>query len=540
MNFLQLMEGPELVLAQDDAGWRRLEGGNGRWQDAEVSVEALPSAGQMPVRITAGKNPLRRVALRFVQPIGSGARLLGDHWERGYGDMEWMGIRADRALPWYFLASDGNVTHGYGVKTGPNAFCCWLVDTTCVTLLIDVRNGGEGVLLDGRTLEAACVVVRQGEPGEDPFAVAQQFCQMMCDKPRLPDAPVYGGNNWYYAYGISSEGQILRDSDLMARLAGAQENRPFMLIDDGWQSHWSHWGESDDAPWVSDPKTFPDMARLAERMQDAGVRPGMWFRPLLTTRYSPKEWLLHNGRQDGGTGGYILDPSRPEVLQEVTGYARRYTQWGYQLLKHDFSTYDILGRWGNQFGYEITDSGWHFADRSKTTAEIILALYRAIRLGVQDALLIGCNTVSHLSAGLFELQRTGDDTSGTQWERTRRMGVNTLAFRMPQHKAFYDVDADCVGITSQVPWRFTEKWLSLLANSGTPLFVSADPKAMGQQQCDAVAQAFRLAAERQECSRPLDWMDTATPSLWMEHGKVAKYDWSDDRGIEVCAGYGKI
>ena len=37
--------------------------------------------------------------------------------------------------------------------------------------------------------------------------------------------------------------------------------------------------------------------------------------------------------------------------------------------------------------------------------------------------------------------RTGDDTSGRIWERTRRMGVNTLAFRLPQHNAFYHIDA---------------------------------------------------------------------------------------------------
>ena len=44
-------------------------------------------------------------------------------------------------------------------------------------------------------------------------------------------------------------------------------------------------------------------------------------------------------------------------------------------------------------------------------------------------------------------------TSGVEWERTRNMGVNTLAFRLPQHRAFFDMDADCVGITGKIDWN---------------------------------------------------------------------------------------
>ena len=57
------------------------------------------------------------------------------------------------------------------------------------------------------------------------------------------------------------------------------------------------------------------------------------------------------------------------------------------------------------------------------------------RLDVPQAL-------SHLAAGLVELQRTGDDTSGRDWARTKKMGVNTLAYRMPQNRAFYIDDPD--------------------------------------------------------------------------------------------------
>ena len=107
----------------------------------------------------------------------------------------------------------------------------------------------------------------------------------------------------------------------------------------------------------------------------------------------------------------------------------------------------------------------------------------AIRTGAGDGIyLIGCNTMSHLSAGVFEMCRIGDDTSGRDWDRTRKMGVNTLAFRLPQHNRFYAVDGDCVGLTTDISWERNRQWLRLLAGSGAPLFVSAQPEAMGAEQ----------------------------------------------------------
>jgi len=121
----------------------------------------------------------------------------------------------------------------------------------------------------------------------------------------------------------------------------------------------------------------------------------------------------------------------------------------------------------------ITRGGWSFADRSRTSAEIVVDFYRAIREAAGDAVVIGCNTFSHLCAGLVEVTRTGDDTSGRYWDRTRKMGVNTLAFRIMQNRAFYMADADCIGITDAVPWEQNRVWLKALSRSGSPLFMSS-------------------------------------------------------------------
>jgi alpha-galactosidase len=138
---------------------------------------------------------------------------------------------------------------------------------------------------------------------------------------------------------------------------------------------------------------------------------------------------------------------------------------------------------------------------------------------------IGCNTVSHLSAGHFEMCRIGDDTSGTDWSRTRKMGVNTLAFRAAQHGAFYVADADCVGVTTAQPWALNRQWLDVLSRSGTMLFVSLAPDALGADQRRDLKDALARAAVPQPLGEPLDWQQSVYPTRWKLMGRDVTYDW---------------
>jgi alpha-galactosidase len=499
------LEGETVALARD----------GGRWTGKGVAVEATPRDGSVPVSIESAA-PLMRVRLRWKARVPERWRILNDQWERSYGDLEWRGMNGERVLPWMFLAHDGAATHGYGVETGARTFAFWQVDTDGVSLWLDARNGGGGSALGGRALQAATVRAHRGAAGESAFAAARKFCAVLCAKPRLAGPAVYGGNNWYYAYGRNcSAADIERDSELMAELAPGGANRPFMVIDDGWSP------VNTAGPWDRGNARFPDMAALAASMKKRGARPGIWLRPLLTSEKVPDAWKLR---------GKALDPTVPEVAELVRKDVRRLVDWGYELIKHDYTSFDLTGRWGSAMGAEITDRGWHFADRSKTTAEVVLDLYRGIREAAGEALVIGCNTFGHLAAGLVELQRTGDDTSGREFHRTRRMGVNTLAFRAPQHRTFFDLDADCAPITPQVPWEMSARWLDLVARSGTALFVSPDPKALNADVKAALKKAFAEASVRREVAEPLDWMETVTPARWKIAGKTVEYDWFGDEG----------
>lgn len=107
------------------------------------------------------------------------------------------------------------------------------------------------------------------------------------------------------------------------------------------------------------------------------------------------------------------------------------------------------------------------------------------------------------------------------------MGVNTLAFRGAQHDAFYVADADCVGVTAAIPWALNRRWLDLLARSGTMLFVSLAPDALGEAERRDLRAALALAARRQPLGEPLDWQRTAWPSRWRLIGREVTYDWMD-------------
>jgi alpha-galactosidase len=451
-------------------------------------------------------------------------KYLGDAWERAYGDLEWKPLDSGRVMPWYFLATNGKLTHGYGVMTGPAALCHWTADGTGITLHADVRCGGAGVQLGQRKLEVCTVLCRRGREGETPFAAAQAFCRQMCPKPRLPAEPVYGFNDWYCSYGHDTAEEFFKNTAYVVSLAPKRHNRPFAVVDDGWQISRDKGGTNGPGPWNRTNPKFSSaltMAEFVRQVRALGARPGVWVRPLQASPDQPRPWLLARDR-------HVLDPSVPEVREYIRQTMRRLHEWGFELIKHDYTTEEITGRWGFDMHGEMIADGWAFADRGHTTAEIIRQLYLDIRQAAgKDTVIIGCNTIGHLAAGIFELQRIGDDTSGQEWARTRKMGVNCLAFRAPQHGTFFAVDADCAGQvrTDSVPWEKNRQWLDLLARSGTPLFVSFPRESVRPEQEQALRAALAAAAGRQPLGEPLDWLETRTPEHWRLNGEAVTFSW---------------
>ena len=520
-HFATIIREPDLVRAfgPREAEIHLVRGPNEVWSGNGTTVEVGLHPGTVAVSLTG--HGASWIQLRWRCDLRSVKLFLGDDWERSYADLQWQSEAPNRVMPWYFMAHDGQTTHGYGVRTGPGAMCFWTADSEGISLWADIRSGGVSVELGDRKLLVAEIICRAGKSGESPFAATQAFCKQMCEAPRLPDKPVYGTNDWNYAYGNNSAELIAGVSGLISDLSSDNDNRPYSVIDEGWAMGPFN-GNFGHGPWVGNPR-FGDMGTFAHRLKGMGVRPGIWFRPLTPLPDSPDSWRLSRDTK-------YLDPTIPDVKEHIASHFHRFVEWGYEMIKHDFTTWDLTGQWGFQMKPSPTRDGWQLHDRSKTNAEVITDLYRTIRSAAGDARLIGCNTVSHLSAGFHEVQRTGDDTSGRSWNRNRRMGVNTLAFRAPHHRAFYEVDPDIVAITQAVPWTLVEQWLRLVSESGTALFVAVEPSIVEPKHREALKKALAIAAKTQVVGEPLDWMSSMCPRRWKLLGKTAEFAWMGDSG----------
>lgn len=525
-----LVQLPMKVLVRLDDGLHELRPNGARqtWSYQEVAVELRYEQDVLRVQVRAPGQALHAVQLQWRYAAPAGATVLGDAWERTYGDVAFRPSTFDRKLPWYFVQHEPRTTTCFGVKTRCNTLCYWQVGAGAMQLTLNTESGGVGVQLGNRTLHAATVVATQRQGQEDAFATARRFCGLLCPTPRLPQKPVYGINDWYFAYGNNSAPLILEHTAMLAKLATNTDNRPFSVIDAGWATYAP--ALPGDGGWQDDftrsNQKFGDMSQLAGQITQLGMRPGLWTRPLCAAHDTARNRLLPAipGRDDPRKP--VLDPTIPENLAHVEHLFRTYQAWQYELVKHDFTTYDLLGRWGFEMTDRLTPAGWRFSDNTRTTAEIINQLYQTIRQAAGPTYLIGCNTVSHLSAGVFELCRTGDDTSGQEWDRTRKMGVNTLGFRLVQHNRFYAADGDCVGLTTKIPWAKNKQWLRLLAESGSPLFISAQKEALGTEQQEAIRRSFAQAATVQPVGEPLDWLTNPWPAQWRLDGNVTTFEWT--------------
>lgn len=497
----------------------------------DINVNLNQDNEHLAIFLTAQTSKVKWIKLRWNNlSWDKNIRFLGDAWERGYGDMEWKGMNPNRFMPWYFCAKSEAKSVCYGVKVRPSAMCFWQVDSLGMTLFLDVRCGGSGVNLKGRVIKLADVIACEMRDCTS-FEAMQEFCGQMCEDPILPKYPVYGSNNWYYAYGKSSESEILADCDYILNLTKDIENKPYMVIDDCWQEH-HRLNEYNGGPWTKGNEKFPDMKALADKLVQKGVRPGIWVRLLLNEDENIKnEWRLsHNN---------CIDPTNPEALNYIKEDIKRICNWGYTLIKHDFSTFDLFGKWGFQMSPLVTDDGWHFYDDSLTSAEVVKLLYKAILDASVEAsngetLILGCNTIGHLGAGYMHINRTGDDTSGVDWERTRFMGVNTLAFRLPQHGKFYEIDADCVGIDGGISWSMNKQWADVLAKSGTPLFISVRPNILDETEKQELHEILKVASKQEHHVIPVDWEETTCPEHWQDkdHNIDCKYQWFEEAGLK--------
>src|SRR4051794_39635933 len=153
------------------------------YKDIVVSLQSLND--KVSIDIQSPSLSLKEVKLSWKHNTTNTAKILGDHWERTYGDVSWQNINPSKKLPWYCIVHDDNNTTCFGVKTGCNTICYWQITNDKLQLTLHTRTGGDGLQLKNRTLHAADIVTTQNESNENAFATVRRFCKQMCDHPRL-------------------------------------------------------------------------------------------------------------------------------------------------------------------------------------------------------------------------------------------------------------------------------------------------------------------------------------------------------------------
>ena len=512
-------EGAKIVLLRDGAKWS----GGGVELEFAADGRLFLASPQRPVSTIDVMFDLGYAYDEYV-------RVYRDAWERTCGSSGWYPVVAwNSDHPWYMLVNHDGVTDGIGVAVQPNAFAAWRPRKTGTRLHLDVRAGADGVRLGSRRLEVCRIVTRKGETGESPFAAARAFAKVMCPNGRLPAEPVYGYNDWYCAYGDNTATNFLKDAAYVSECAKGLKVRPYVVMDDGWQQmsppeikRRTGRFESGRGPWRDSSAAFGmPMKDFTAAIAALGAKPGLWYRPF-------RAW---DGTPDGQTvigRKEYFDPSLPEMADRIRADIARFREWGMKLVKIDYLAYDVVQVWQGAMRETplMRPPKWHRTDR--TAAEVIRSLYAVMREAAGDEMvIIGCNAFNHFAAGLFELQRTGDDTSGSDWSRTELNGVNTLAMRMHQDGVFFRVDADCAGLVSRgsVEWAKNRQWIDLLGRSGTPVFISWFRDLADDEVRRTIALAFRRSAEGCESAEPVDWTATRTPKVWKFNGVEKTYDW---------------
>lgn len=523
MDWMTILRQPDRVMGATESSPLRFEEAQAA---CPVEWNYAPAPGGWKVTVYPGKEPVKYLKLRWHGDFSRVDSVLGDEWGRisaTHTPMEWRSVMPFRPLPWYFLARQGDSTGCYGVKTGCDCFAFFQLDSHGITLFLNLMSGGRGTDLR-EPLDACIVTQTESLGGETVFQTAQRFMGMLCDKPVLPRGSIFGVNNWYWAYGNISRESVRQETDYLLEMTDGVTQRPCMIIDDGWQCcrtprpHYYIGGPFDRAN-----SRFGDMEAVAGEICQKGARPGLWFRPLLTLGDLPPEAQLREY-----ANGMVMDPSHPYTLERVQQDTARIRNWGFEVIKHDFSTNDALA--ADPFAVKnhmttLCTDGKGFYDNTKTTATILKNLYKAIQAGAGDGDVIGCSTIGHLSAGIHSIQRVGTDTSGHSFEWTVRNGVHSF-MRLPMNDRFFRMDPDCAAFTAMVDAKQNLQFLELCAITGVTTLASVKPGSLTEWEMGEINRIYRLADRQIPPYGISDYSRTAIPEQFSDGENTRQFDWT--------------
>ena len=121
-SFIDLLRQPDSILFQYEDSDIRFEEPVSR-EEQSSRIDYIVENGAGKVILYPADKAVKRVKLRWRGDMSDVLMVMGDDYDRGMGNIKWIGLTPERQMPWYFHAFDGERLNCFGVKTGANAFC---------------------------------------------------------------------------------------------------------------------------------------------------------------------------------------------------------------------------------------------------------------------------------------------------------------------------------------------------------------------------------------------------------------------------------
>jgi alpha-galactosidase len=354
--------------------------------------------------------------------------------------------------------------------------------------------------------------------------------------------PATGWLSWYYYYGKVSEDDILDNVRGLQELNQIQPE--YVVIDSGW------FLETGFGDWEANSK-FPDgMKSLANKISEAGYKPGLWFSPLLAdagsilVREHP-DWLLMKdgvpvaGMNPNGSDvlelheknniKFVLDLTNPEVLEYLRILFHRVVhEWGFRYIKLDFLVRSLF-----------TDQGNHSSlDRDQiyyphvTTVEAYRNAMKVIREAAgKECYILGCAAPLFASMGdLIDANRMTPDITRrnyvpdsirpTAWELVKICSKTMAARYFLNGRAGFN-DPDVLVIRGHEPEGISDDykptldevraWAGVVALSGGLLFYNDKLTVLEEERKPILNQLFPVGPS---AAVPIDFFNTDAPEIW--------------------------
>src|ERR1700744_4826836 len=107
-NNINVINMPDEVWAKSGNDWFQLKQSNGSLHTFHhTQVQFKNNGDSLGVHVSSPGAELNAIRLKWKHDTANGAKILGDHWERSYGDLAWKAVDAGAKNPWYVLLHDG-------------------------------------------------------------------------------------------------------------------------------------------------------------------------------------------------------------------------------------------------------------------------------------------------------------------------------------------------------------------------------------------------------------------------------------------------